>query len=536
MNYSPDWNVASELENLSRVINESIEKAEKVLKEAKEIDETKKLIEEIQTTRTSLERTRSFIVEIQENINENLVTINNIDKNLNPLKNIHEELQALDIEKKLKSFRQILNSIEKKKKEIYEAESKVINLNEQADSFFEKINDISIKYEETLTNANVISDKIQSHSNDLTVIEQRLKPLKNLPEELEELGVDRDFLRKVQEVLISVQEIRQEIYKAEQKVISLNQKTDSFSIIISNDCKKYEEKTRNAQIVLNRLESVLISIKTNEERLKILITLSEEIKTLDIDNKLKNITEILTLIQRNKEEFYEAEQKVIDFNENAHNLSKKITDNAKDYEEKVNDVKIIPVEIKSILIDIKAIEERLLPLKSLPQDLHMLGINNDFLKNIQESLILIEKNKEETYESEKRAIKLNDETNNLSLKIDNGIEELKKIVDIYESKTINAKSILNQLRSILIETETMNEVRSLLNELNTARFQLNKSKEELAAVRKFDAYLQEYQMRSSRKNFKEWLWKELGIVGIIVYFLSIIIPKNVRNKQNSNLK
>jgi len=186
-------------------------------------------------------------------------------------------------------------------------------------------------------------------------------------------------------------------------------------------------------------------------------------------------------------------------------------------------------QLQSILVDIRVIEERLESLKTLPEELQKLDIDNNLLRNIQEILIIVEKNKEEIYESEKKVIELNAKNDNLSKRIDHGIQELKKIDVVYQEKTIKANTILNQIKTIKAEIGSIDEIKLLLNELKVARSQLKSSRQELIAVRKLEAYLQEIQLHSSHKEFRKWLWKELGIVGILIYFLSIIIPKKTKN-------
>jgi hypothetical protein len=338
MSYRTDFEVAEDLEYLTILINDSIEQATKILDEAKEINEVRKLIEEIKTSRQSLDLTR----------------------------------------------------------------------------------------------------------NEVIGIEDRLDPLKTLPEKLQTLGINENLLKDIQEAIIIAEKNKEEIYESEKKVIKLNQETDSLSTKISNDAEEikkiftvYEQKTANANITLNQL--------------------------------------------------------------------------------------------RSILVDIGTIEERLKPLRILPDELQKLGIDNTFLKNIQEMLIVVEKNKEEIYESEKKIVNLNELNHKLSRKIDNGAQAHKKTVDIFKEKVIEAKIHLNDVKSVLAEIGTIDEIKLLLNELKVARSQLTSSRKELVAVRKFEAYLQEFQVHSSSKQFKKWLWKELGFVGILIYFLSIIIPKNRKN-------
>ncbi len=105
----------------------------------------------------------------------------------------------------------------------------------------------------------------------------------------------------------------------------------------------------------------------------------------------------------------------------------------------------------------------------------------------------------------------------------NMIQELEKSVS---DKLIKSQIILNQLTATLEKTGEIDEIQQLLIEIRSARVQLKESTQEIINVRSLENYLQEFKKNRNHKQFRQWLWQELGIIGILIYFLSLITPKN----------
>jgi chromosome segregation ATPase len=112
--------------------------------------------------------------------------------------------------------------------------------------------------------------------------------------------------------------------------------------------------------------------------------------------------------------------------------------------------------------------------------------------------------------------------NQLSEEFNAYIQKIDEKINIYEQKISSADNILTELRSTLNEIGGMDEVRKLLTEVQDTRVQLREAKAQAIAVQSLELYLQEFQRHHQPHQLRHLLWKELGFVGIVVYFISLI--------------
>ena len=72
------------------------------------------------------------------------------------------------------------------------------------------------------------------------------------------------------------------------------------------------------------------------------------------------------------------------------------------------------------------------------------------------------------------------------------------------------------------KAQASDEVSKLLQEVQDTRVQLREAKAQAIAVQSLELYLQEFQRHHQPHQLRHLLWKELGFVGIVVYFISLI--------------
>jgi chromosome segregation ATPase len=72
------------------------------------------------------------------------------------------------------------------------------------------------------------------------------------------------------------------------------------------------------------------------------------------------------------------------------------------------------------------------------------------------------------------------------------------------------------------KAQASDEVSKLLQEVQDTRVQLQEAKAQAIAVQSLELYLQEFQRHHQPHQLRHLLWKELGFVGIVVYFISLI--------------
>jgi chromosome segregation ATPase len=162
----------------------------------------------------------------------------------------------------------------------------------------------------------------------------------------------------------------------------------------------------------------------------------------------------------------------------------------------------------------------------------------------------------ERAENTLQQIKKVNEVNTLIARIDGSCEELLKAqetvkrtqdrtsnhlqeVKAVEQRLNNLKEIPKQLEEIGISGTFLEELNLLLDnvnhvkketqntrlELRNLQEELLSTKQQMIAVQNFENYLQDLQNIRNRKQLWKWLKNELGFVGIVVYILSLITPK-----------
>ncbi|KGF73170.1 hypothetical protein DO97_02350 [Neosynechococcus sphagnicola sy1] len=150
--------------------------------------------------------------------------------------------------------------------------------------------------------------------------------------------------------------------------------------------------------------------------------------------------------------------------------------------------------------------------------MHIIESEESIGKLIKEGVSNLERLISEERTLSARNTDLSQEANNSSIHIS-------QLIADYEQKVIDAKNILFKLNSVLREIGGVEKFDKQLDEAIAIRVQLKEAKQEMAAVRSLEKYLQNFQKYRNHNQLRQFLWKELGFAGLIIYFLSLITPK-----------
>ncbi len=205
------------------------------------------------------------------------------------------------------------------------------------------------------------------------------------------------------------------------------------------------------------------------------------------------------------------------------------------------------------LQEAKAVEQSLHNLKEIPKQLEEIGISETFLQELnslldnvnnvkKETQALIEESQQiylkaqeylETSESLfNKSAKIKQEIDQIYSSAKLKIQELEDGINAYNKEITNAQDILREFNFLVSQMGGLKQIRTLFQEVQNSRLELRNLQEELLstkqqmiAVQNFENYLQDLQNIRNRRQLWKKLKNELGFVGVVVYILSLITPK-----------
>jgi uncharacterized coiled-coil DUF342 family protein len=113
-------------------------------------------------------------------------------------------------------------------------------------------------------------------------------------------------------------------------------------------------------------------------------------------------------------------------------------------------------------------------------------------------------------------------------------DEVSKLLQEVQDTRVQLEEVKAQASELLKEVQDTrvqlqeakaqanDEASKLLKEVQDTRVQLQEAKAQAIAVQSLELYLQEFQRHHQPHQLRHLLWKELGFVGIVVYFISLI--------------
>ena len=305
------------------------------------------------------------------------------------------------------------------------------------------------------------------------------------------------------------------------KVLEEAKEIDAVKALI----KEIYTARKSLELIEGSIETIEESVNSNLKEAQIIYEGFQDLKKipkqldeLGISNHILSDLHVILL------EVQEAKEEVKETNNSSQEILQKNHDQAKEDASKLckditNVASQSKQELQSFIEDRKSqIDDSLNQIKTIIS-LSEIKIDKLIQEKVTKSDQLLKQSKQ-----------LSEKTIELSEKIDSDVQHIEQLVINHDEKVANAQIIFDQLTSTLEKIGGMDEIKKLLSELRTARMQLKESRQEVIAVRSLESYLQEFQKHRNHNQLRRWLWEELGIVGVLIYFLSLITPKNNKGR------
>jgi DNA repair exonuclease SbcCD ATPase subunit len=232
-NSIPDLQIAQDLENLTQVINESIERAEKTLQQAKKVDEVNILIAKIDRSCQELVKAQQ-ILKITENITSNqLQEAKEVEQNLHRLKEIQKQLEEIGISGNfLEELNLLLDNVTKVKKEIQTLIEKPQQIYLKAQKNLERSDSLSnesaqIKqeidqiYSSTKLKIQELEDEINTYNQEVTKAQDILREFNFLVSPMGGLKQIRTLFQEVQNTRLELRNLQEELLSTKQQMIAV---------------------------------------------------------------------------------------------------------------------------------------------------------------------------------------------------------------------------------------------------------------------------------------------------------------------------
>ncbi|MBD2204745.1 hypothetical protein H6G33_13785 [Calothrix sp. FACHB-1219] len=221
-----------------------------------------------------------------------------------------------------------------------------------------------------------------------------------------------------------------------------------------------------------------------------------------------------------------------------------------------NDLKKHEDKVSNYLSAAKELQDKLQILQEIPKQLHELGIREDILQDLQLVINEINHAKIENQSSTEASHNILLQVQNylqesqdivqelqskkevietLNIDIDNKLIQIRNIIDRYDEQNRYTQSLIQELNLVIQTIGGVEEIQKFIQDIRNTRLEMHNSEQQLLSARQqmiavqgFENYLNNFQNIRNRKQLWQWLWNELGFVGVIVYLLSLIIPKRRR--------
>jgi methyl-accepting chemotaxis protein len=273
------------------------------------------------------------------------------------------------------------------------------------------------------------------------------------------------------------------------------------------------------------------------------------IPDLQIAQDLENLTQVINESIKRAERTLQQAKKVDEVNI----LIAKIDRSCQELVKAQQTVKKTQDITSNQLQEAKEVEQNLHRLKEIPKQLEEIGISGNFLEELnllldnvtkvkKEIQTLIEKPQQIYLKAQKnleRSDSLSNESAQIKQEIDHiyssvklKIKELENGINRYNKAVEDAENILREFNLLVSQMGGLDQIRKLLQEVQNTRLEIRNLQEELfstkkqmIAVQNFENYLHDLQTIHNSRELLQWLKKELGFIGIIVYLLSVITRK-----------
>ena len=452
-----DLDIAKDLEKLSDLVAEAIQKATRIWEQVQETDAFKDLIEQMEQATKRLQSEKKFLEDIKKSALETLQNAIDINSELQNLKDLPNMINQLGITSDLLSEIQLILTEARQ----VEDSSKYNLANIEAIQQRLKSIDISIQ---------IKSQKIDSSLEEIKKISLGLEDLMNLPNQLNQLGINENVISDIHRALV---EFHQESEYSNQSLAAIHnqikQDIQQSSNHITNEVNQY------LQDIPNLIEIERTNIET-------------------VFNSLRSYTS-------------ESENRVGQLIQNGVGcLGNLITRN-----------EAISTEIETLYQNAS---------RDIAQFQNLIGTEKANIETVFNSL------RSYTSESENRVGQL----------IQNGVGSLENL--IARNKAIfteidtksrqvnqtneNIEASLLSINQIILEIGGIEAFKSLLDESKNMRILILETRQEVIAIRSLENYITEFRRHRNHRELIRFLWNELGFLGVLIYLLRLMIPKNRR--------
>ncbi|MBD2196017.1 MULTISPECIES: hypothetical protein [Calothrix] len=221
-----------------------------------------------------------------------------------------------------------------------------------------------------------------------------------------------------------------------------------------------------------------------------------------------------------------------------------------------NDLKKHEDKVSNYLSAAKELQDKLQILQEIPRQLHELGIEEHILQDLQlvineinhariESqtsteashniLLQVQNYLQESQDIVQELQSKKEVIENLNIDIDNKLIQIRNIIDTYDEQNRYTQSLIQELNLVIQTIGGVEEIQKFIQDIRNTRLEMHNSEQQLVSARQqmiavqgFEDYLNKFQNIRNRKQLWQWLWDELGLLGVIVYLLSLITPKRRR--------
>ena len=378
----------------------------------------------------------------------------------------------------------------------------------------QEINEASQILENHQKTIETIGSSIDQRLLDAQEIQNSLEGLKELPSQLSQFGLD-------QNILIEIKHYLNELQKAEKNI-------EQIKILSENSLQKNSKDG-------------LLEIKTLSDKIR------KEFNTYtsDLEKKAVSINAICVSFQ---EKFDESELKIRDLSDSSENKMRVISGDFENVLKEMLKTHTSDLEKKSVSINAICLsfQEKLdkseLKIRNLSDSSEnkmrvILGDFDNLLKEIQKSSKKIDQDKENLrsiIDTERKKIEssigqYNKQIENVKIDFRQEIEKEKQnirtMLEQHDQTVKSSKETLSELNLALSNIGGMEGIDNMLSQMKIANAKLKESRQEIVTVQSLENYLQDFKKHRNHKQFRNWLQKELGFVGMIVYVLSLFLPK-----------
>ena len=469
---------AQQLQKLTEVINNSVERANRTLEQAQEVDQ------QVRTSRDQLIESQSNAREIVDQLSQKLEAGKIIETNIQQLEfQLSEKLQAVE------SFSNLLDELTKAKRELEEIG--VTSLVEQAILILEDVNNVRAESQRILlTTQNYLEQSQQIKEDNLAIstanatrINEAISQIDTYNQNIEaQVSQNLENLQSFGNILKELKEAKREL--EEIGVTSLVEQ----AILILEDVNNVRAESQR----------ILLTTQNYLEQ-------SQQIKEDNLAIYAENATSINEAISQ-IDRYYQ-------------NIEPQLSQKLHDLQTLETNIRQLEAQVFHNLEYLQRFSNILHELREAKRELEEVGVTSI----VEEARLILQDANHARAESEKI------QQENLAIYA---------AIDRYNENIDNARTILTQLESIKSEIDSiggLEEVRNLLQQVDNTSVDLRNSNDqlsllqgEISQIQYLENYLQDFGRVRNHKQLRQFLRQELGFIGLIVYVLHLLTPNRKR--------